>query len=169
MRECRLDLRDLGEGGGAYVLVLRLSGGGRRIRVGSLGLLEFAPGCYCYVGSARAGLRARLARHLRVGGKRKRWHVDYLRPRTAAAGVFVWDGTEADEAALSNAVGELADRSVAAFGAGDSPCGSHLHYFARDPTDALRRLQPQVHPKNGDGPVGPSPVSARCGQVRKPA
>lgn len=111
-----------------------------RVRVGALGMLTFRPGFYCYVGSARGGLRARLARHLRTRGKRAHWHVDYLRRRCHPAGILVRAGERADECTLSNAVARLADGSVPRFGSSDCGCASHLHYFAEDPGERLRSL-----------------------------
>ena len=129
-----------GESGGIYVLVLRHSGRPFRARVGALGTLSFKPGFYCYVGSARGGLKARLMRHLRKGGKRKRWHVDFLRERTEPVGALCWAGEGADECLLSRAVGRLAQGSVPGFGCSDCRCRSHLYYFTADPTPRLRRL-----------------------------
>jgi len=61
---------------GCYTLVIELSKA-RIIRVGKLGETEFQPGTYLYTGSARAGLRARLLRHL-SNKKKLRWHIDYF-------------------------------------------------------------------------------------------
>jgi sugar fermentation stimulation protein A len=126
----------LPEAGGAYGLLLRCDVK-LRVRVGALGVVALRPGFYCYVGSARGGLRARLARHLRSRGKRTHWHVDYVRRRTQPAGVLVWAGQAADECALSEAVAALADGSVKGFGCSDCRCASHLHYFRCDPAGRL--------------------------------
>jgi len=61
---------------GCYTLVIELSKA-RIIRVGKLGETEFQPGTYLYTGSAMAGLRARLLRHL-SNKKKLRWHIDYF-------------------------------------------------------------------------------------------
>ena len=47
------------------------------VTVGALGPVEFARGWYAYVGSARRGRDARVARHFRVD-KPLRWHADHL-------------------------------------------------------------------------------------------
>ena len=108
--------------------------------MGALGVLEFARGHYCYVGSAQRALAARLARHLRRSGKTVRWHIDYLRRRTRAVGVLAWEGDGEAECELSRAVGELADATVRRFGSSDCGCPGHLHYFTGDPVPALDRL-----------------------------
>ena len=67
-------------GGGAYTLHLELNRA-LRIRAGSLGEIRLASGLYFYVGSARRGIAARVARHERLArtkAGKARWHVDYL-------------------------------------------------------------------------------------------
>ena len=60
---------------GIYVLLIELTRC-RRIRIGHLGVTEFQPGFYAYVGSAMGGLTARVARHLRpLCRKRPHWHI----------------------------------------------------------------------------------------------
>jgi sugar fermentation stimulation protein A len=137
MLDCGLDLERVPDRGGSYLLVLRLRGGHRRLRIGALGTVTFAPGYYCYAGSARGGLRARLARHLKVRGKRKHWHIDYLRPVAPPVALLVPDAG-AGECALSRSVAALADASIPGFGAGDCRCASHLHYFAEDPLPYMK-------------------------------
>jgi sugar fermentation stimulation protein A len=134
------EIASLPEGGGVYGLVLRCDAA-RRLRVGALGTVTLQPGFYCYVGSARAGLRARLARHLRTRGKRAHWHVDYVRRRTRPIALLVWAREEAHECALSDAVAALAGGSVAGFGCSDCACTSHLHYFRADPAGLLPGLE----------------------------
>ncbi len=145
----------LPEEGGAYALVLMLERA-VAMRVGALGRMRFPPGWYCYVGSARGGLRARLQRHLRTEGKRLHWHVDHLRQHARPVGALVWRGADADECRLSEAVARAAESSVPGFGASDCRCESHLHYFPRDPT---RGLAP---PTSGRAP-------AHAGRRRVPA
>ncbi len=75
---------------GTYALILRVDAEGLTVRVGALGDVHFQAGYYCYVGSALGGARARLARHFRKQGKRRRWHVDYLRERGEVEGAVLW-------------------------------------------------------------------------------
>lgn len=95
-----------------------------RCVVGGLGEIAFPAGRYAYTGSARRGLDARIARHLRKT-KRLRWHIDYL---LAAPGVRVVGVTRSPraECALNRAtVGQIA---APGFGASDccAACGAHL-------------------------------------------
>ena len=144
MRAVSLKLDDAPDNGGLYVLVLRAEGRLKGLRVGGLGRLDLPAGYYCYVGSARRGLKARLARHLRRTGKRTHWHVDYLRRLTRPAAAFVAAEGAATECALSGAVAALADGSVRGFGSSDCRCASHLHYFRRDPRARLRAFEPRA-------------------------
>ncbi|MFW6189284.1 MAG: GIY-YIG nuclease family protein [Planctomycetota bacterium] len=132
-------LSSLGRLGGVYVVVLRLQSA-RRVCVGALGEIEFRPGRYAYVGSARNGLRARLRRHLRNDEKRLHWHVDYLRRFARPTAVFVREGERASECKLSQQVAAAADASVKGFGCSDCRCASHLHRFARPPGRRLQSL-----------------------------
>ncbi len=141
MRRYGPEARELPAAGGAYVLVLRAAGEPFRARIGALGAIEFRPGFYCYVGSARAGLRARVTRHLRRV-KARRWHMDYLRERTRPAAVYACSGKEADQCRLNAAVAALADGSVRGFGSSDCRCPGHLHYFRSDPSPLLDGLEP---------------------------
>ena len=71
---------------GIYILFLSLQQV-TRIQVGKLGLAEFTPATYAYLGSAGGpgGLRARLGRHLNGTGT-PHWHIDYLRAETEVSG-----------------------------------------------------------------------------------
>ncbi len=127
--------------GGAYVFVMR----GERAfggRIGALGVLQFAPGYYCYVGSARKGIRARVSRHLRPGRKRRHWHVDYLRPHCRPVGVLAWTGPAAEECALNRLVADRSAESVVGFGCSDCACSSHLHFTTEHPGERLRAALP---------------------------
>jgi Uri superfamily endonuclease len=77
---------------GTYIVALRLSAP-QTIETGRLGKIEFLPGWYLYVGSARGpgGLEARLARHERRLGpdKRAHWHIDYLREEASWGGAWI--------------------------------------------------------------------------------
>ena len=97
-----------------------------RIRIGQFGEYAFPAGHYCYTGSAKRNLEARIARHLRKE-KKLRWHIDYL---LAAPCVTVLDVrlSGAPECELNQSVkGEIL---IPGLGASDcrSGCGSHLKY-----------------------------------------
>jgi sugar fermentation stimulation protein A len=131
---------------GIYLAILRLDGPAR-IAVGSLGEIDFDRGHWVYVGSARRGLAARLARHGRAR-KALHWHIDYLRESAAFVRGIPIRTSDPDECGLARAVGELARASdssdpvtppcsrrssVPGFGCSDCGCPSHLFRFDEDP------------------------------------
>jgi sugar fermentation stimulation protein A len=151
---------------GAYVLLLRL-GRIRRLRIGALGVLTFKPGWYVYVGSALNGLSARVARHLRLR-KRKRWHIDYLRPAAERVSAFLLPSRRDRECALARKLRRISNGQVAQFGSSDCACPSHLFYFSGGPARMveLRRLLRGSVPAHVEASVAsaaasPSRVSTR--------
>jgi Uri superfamily endonuclease len=115
---------------GIYTLILSLPQAGQ-IKVGSLGVIDFASGFYSYTGSARGpgGLK-RVDRHIRVleGIKTtRRWHIDYLLPHTSLLEVFVTKTTQDLECSIAKAMGKRL-MAVPRFGCTDCRCPSHLHY-----------------------------------------
>lgn len=104
------------------------------IRVGSLGPVAFARGWYAYVGSARRGRDARVARHLRAE-KPVRWHVDYLSSRFPGHVAWLVDSA-LTECELAGALARLpgASRRPPRFGAGDCRCAGHLIVLPARPT-----------------------------------
>jgi Uri superfamily endonuclease len=110
------------------------------IVVGALGAVTFARGWQAYVGSARRGRDARVARHRRAD-KPLRWHADYLFTRHPATRAWLLDTSlsECEVAALLLAAAPgAAPRAPDAprFGASDCGCAGHLVGVAR--LDALR-------------------------------
>lgn len=97
-----------------------------RVAVGRFGVFDFPAGDYCYTGSARRNLLARLRRHCACE-KRLRWHIDYLLAAKGAAvlGVRTCAG---DECALN--AGQPGQVLMRGFGSSDcrAGCGSHLKY-----------------------------------------
>lgn len=118
---------------GCYLLEIHV-GQSIDIEVGSLGGIRFHEGYYLYVGSAKRGLKARIARHLRKRRKTLRWHIDYLRAHTTKPKAVFLYGT-LDEHRLARELEPIADGSVPRFGASDSPESSHLFYFRRRPLE----------------------------------
>ena len=96
------------------------------IVVGSLGAVTFARGWYAYVGSARRGRDARVARHRRAG-KPLRWHADYLFSRYPAGRAWLLD-TRLSECELA---ARLGGEVVPRFGSSDCRCGGHLVWLPR--------------------------------------
>ncbi len=107
---------------GSYVLEISLLQE-MTLRPGKLGPIRLGPGRLRYYGSARGpgGLRSRVARHLRGGGRRH-WHVDWLLARAPVAKVIV--ELEATECELVRRDLESGRWAVAAPGFGSSDCRS---------------------------------------------
>ncbi len=118
---------------GAYILVIRVEKP-MKIKVGSLGIISFKRGYYCYVGSAMGrgkSLEKRIARHLRKRKKMK-WHIDYLLKNKNAevAMVFLFPSERRIECSISRKLEKLATCTIRGFGSSDCHCKGHLHYFA---------------------------------------
>jgi sugar fermentation stimulation protein A len=113
----------------SYLLIL-LNRREQGRRIGCLGRVRFAAGCYVYVGSGGPNVVKRILRHM-APRKRRHWHVDYLtagRNRMKPVGAHVCQ--RAPECRLA---AELAKRlaPVPGFGASDCACPTHL-FFAPD-------------------------------------
>ncbi|MBN1287077.1 MAG: GIY-YIG nuclease family protein [Anaerolineae bacterium] len=120
-------------GKGTYVLVLALDEA-KTLRVGALGVFDFAPGIYAYVGSAfgPGGLDARLKRHRRSDAdKRLHWHIDYLRQHTRLLETRQTPGATRLECVWARALAEAPGATIPApgFGASDCTCAAHLFHF----------------------------------------
>jgi len=127
------------ESSGVYLFVFDL----RRecvARVGALGLGRLAAGRYGYVGSARRGLAARLARHAR---RRKplRWHIDALARCSDPAGALAWPWREGRECRLAEALTAtgMGRSAIPRFGASDCGCGGHLFALSEGDLDRLAK------------------------------
>lgn len=130
--------------GGAYLLQLELRRPARML-VGALGKVNLPAGHYLYVGHARRGMAARVARHQRLAQEKVgkvHWHIDYLlmQPQIKRARIETFPGQ--GECALSR---EIAQREgigvpVPRFGATDCTqgCAAHLYQMKR-------ALSPQRH------------------------
>ncbi len=130
------DIDDLPAAHGAYALWLSILRS-QTITIGCLGQYHLAAGNYLYSGSARGagGLRARVGRHLRGGGK-VHWHIDYLRASARVQGVLYTVTDSTLECAWSRAAAQLPQAviPVPRFGSSDcrSGCAAHLVAFPRD-------------------------------------
>lgn len=116
-------------GRGTYVLVLELT---HRLvtNVGSLGKVQLAKGYYAYTGSARRGMRARVARHL-AKEKRRQWHIDWLTTQPDMVPIAVASTRQTGlECSIARVVSSRADAQVKGFGCSDCKCESHLCYFS---------------------------------------
>jgi Uri superfamily endonuclease len=107
---------------GVYVLLFELPAA-LTVTAGRLGPITLTPGRYAYVGSARgpAGLRGRLARHLRRQ-KRLHWHIDYLTQCAPVRAVYWQVAAEPLECRWAQALQRLPGATLAAVGFGSSDC-----------------------------------------------
>ena len=121
---------------GDYMAVLQLAQD-REIDTGALGLRQYPAGFYVYVGSARRGLAARLARHSRLR-KQMHWHIDYLRDKASVTALIPIRTADDLEHDLAAAVDRIADWRVDEFGATDCHCPSHLFGFHENPVHTPR-------------------------------
>lgn len=123
---------------GIYILLL--SGEAPSLKIGSLGMVTFASGFYCYVGSALgSGGLERVTRHIRVaahGDKRPRWHIDYLliSPAFRLNRVYCAPTSERLECPLARA---LPLAIIPGFGSSDCRCAGHLFFSPDDPHSAI--------------------------------
>jgi len=116
------------------------------IVLGALGPTVFTRGWYAYVGSARRGRDARVARHMRAA-KPLRWHADYLFGRHPATRAWLVD-TTLDECALAGLLaGRLAlVRTPPRFGSSDCGCEGHLLCLKAADIEALQPVLATVAP-----------------------
>ncbi len=120
---------------GTYILVMDIPDIG--IYVGSLGMLNFSKGAYCYVGSAMNGLDQRIGRHL-TKEKKIRWHIDRLTTTCISIEAYEAVSQEMCECGLCEIVSENGgEPSFKGFGCSDCRCDTHL--FSLD-TNSRKRL-----------------------------
>lgn len=139
---------------GLYVLWLHVADA-VSVNVGALGSWTVEPGLFAYVGSARRGRSARIARHLRTD-KVRRWHIDYFRPAGHVVAVTYVDAPELTECRLAEHLADRLEgtRAIPRFGSSDCRCPGHLLRFAD--LDAWSRASAIVSPAT----TVPSPATA---------
>lgn len=115
---------------GIYTIILSLAKA-KKICIGSLGEIDFAPGYYAYTGSARGpGGCRRVDRHMEIlQGTRitRRWHIDYLLPQAGLVEVFITRTSRDLECSIAEMIGEHLV-PIKGFGSSDCSCISHLHF-----------------------------------------
>lgn len=131
---------------GSYLLVFSAARS-QTIVVGRLGLLEVAPGWYCYAGSAfgAGGLAGRIGHHTRPVA-RPHWHVDYLRAAVELQDVWWTTAPARSEHAWAQAMAALPGATIPLrrFGASDCHCPAHLVYLpALPPAATITQLLQQ--------------------------
>lgn len=121
---------------GSYILLINLPKA-QRIRVGSLGIVDFLSGCYAYVGSALRGFESRLPHHL-GNSKKPHWHIDYLLQKAPITSIIIFESDKRAECMIAKALeGQFA--YVLDFGCSDCRCKSHL-FFAPDEATIKSRI-----------------------------
>ncbi|ERP39021.1 DNA/RNA nuclease SfsA [Chitinivibrio alkaliphilus] len=120
-----------GKDSGIYAVVLE-NREEQSVAIGAMGTRVFQPGFYLYIGSAKNGLTARVARHQRKR-KNKHWHIDYLRDATRVVQTFPIRIRGENECFFAQDVSALADEEIRGFGCSDCSCRSHLFYFKASP------------------------------------
>ncbi|MBN2444155.1 MAG: DNA/RNA nuclease SfsA [Spirochaetales bacterium] len=118
---------------GSYVLILRIKNE-REIRIGSLGLICFKSGYYCYSGSALRNLHHRINRHVRKR-KKNHWHIDYLLESADSVKAYPIYNPVRLECKIAREIGLISNGEIKGFGSSDCGCGSHLHYFKNNPEE----------------------------------
>lgn len=109
---------------GSYVLVLKLEKD-KKIKVGSLGYIQFKKGYYLYAGSGKKNLYQRIEMHKKKN-KKLFWHIDYLRKESKFVSVVVF--RELSECEIGKKLKEKTDGFIKNFGCSDCRCKSHLFF-----------------------------------------
>ena len=102
------------------------------VTIGRLGQFYFPKGYYVYVGSAKRNIRARVDRHIQMD-KKKRWHIDYLRPYLQVQAVHTYSDSEGECGLFGRLMQEnTGTMPVKGFGSSDCRCFSHLFYSEKE-------------------------------------
>ncbi|WP_251423592.1 DNA/RNA nuclease SfsA [Veillonella agrestimuris] len=116
---------------GVYLMVMYLDHE-LELEVGSKGMMQFRPGYYIYVGSAKTNLTKRIERHKRKR-KKMHWHMDYFRSHCDMIAGLPIRTSRHVECALADAVRQVAQWDVPQFGSSDCECTSHLFGMTENP------------------------------------
>lgn len=135
-------------GCGTYTLIMKLNKG-VRLKVGSLGVLDFPAGFYSYTGSAlgpsRRAIYFRVKRHL-SRCKKLKWHVDYFTSNSSlrVLAVIVSSGVKKMECEVSSLLSSFSGVvTFCKFGATDcksNKCIGHLHFYLSKDFDRILSL-----------------------------
>ncbi len=116
---------------GAYLLILK-NKHHQQIEISALGKIDFPPGYYIYVGSARVNLTSRVERHKRLR-KRFHWHIDYFRAKVEVVDALAIRSSDDLECFLAEGVKAMSQWQIKRFGSSDCCCESHLFGFVDNP------------------------------------
>ena len=118
---------------GAYVINLEVQHA-VRLHAGALGHVLLPAGRYAYIGSARGGIAARIARHKRLAERKAgklHWHVDHVLAHPEVAWIGGKALPEKSECAVSQRIASLKGVTVPVprFGASDCRSGCAAHFY----------------------------------------
>jgi Uri superfamily endonuclease len=117
----------------------------KRVTVGQLRTIQFAPGFYAYVGSAMGpGGFKRVARHVDVStgrNKTRKWHIDHLSAVAEIIGISkIVTGDRIECEMARNLALNPVLTGITGFGSSDCGCSSHL-FYARHLHDLENAIQ----------------------------
>ena len=133
---------------GVYLLFLRVKRD-LRMRVGSLGVIDFKEGLYVYVGSAQNNLEKRVRRHL-SREKKVRWHIDYLTLSGSVdvVAVCAYELGREYECIIASYLQEISEEVVGGFGCSDCECRSHLFRMSGEVEDICLKVSRRINAKH---------------------
>ena len=103
------------------------------VKVASLGQVTLSEGYYAYVGSAKAGIKARVGRHLKLARLKTgklRWHLDYILVNDSIEPYsLIYVNESFIEHEIAQALLGHGDTEVVARGFGSSDCNCVSHFF----------------------------------------
>jgi len=110
---------------GIYLLVIKVNKD-LKLKVGSLGKIDFKKGIYIYVGSAQNSLKKRIKRH-KLKKKKIFWHIDYLLDNKFSKIIKIFY-KKADKSQECEVAKKLIKYGIPIdhFGSSDCKCKSHL-------------------------------------------
>ena len=122
---------------GIYLLLIYLKKDSK-IKVGSLGKIDFKKGYYIYVGSAQNSLEHRIKRHMSKN-KKKFWHIDYLllNKNAKIIDIFYKEAKKSEECKTASKLLKILT-PIEKFGCSDCKCKSHLFFKNLNSSDKLR-------------------------------
>ncbi len=131
--------------GGAYLVHLRVVAP-IELSIGALGMHSIPAGDYVYVGSARRGIDARVARHERLARTKTgktHWHIDFLlvHPHCRLTRIEIFRGAEECLISRSVSLRKGARAPVTGFGSSDCRTGCIAHLYRLGPTEVLHCAQ----------------------------
>ena len=135
---------------GAYVLYLDVKRP-LKLTVGSLKSIFLPPGRYAYIGSARAGIAARILRHKRLAEEKTgkiHWHIDYLlaHPQIQWAGETALAGENECDVSQRFASRKGVTAPVPKFGSTDCRRRCEAHLYRLGSVSELRQTGRQTVP-----------------------